>query len=103
MPTTTINLTGIHQLVLDFEGSSSAALTAPGVIKLVNELPIATTSAPGVVKPDGTTITVTPDGTITAVTSGLSVTVTLAPLTTGGTNGSLVFVNGRLTESTPST
>lgn len=65
-----INLNGILELDLNLEGTTTASITSPGVVEVDNTLPIATTSSTGVVKPDGTTITIDPDGTIHAVGGG---------------------------------
>lgn len=67
MALTKINLDGTLELDFNLQGTTSATITAPGVIEVSNTLPIATTSAVGVVKPDGTTITILPDGTISSV------------------------------------
>ena len=60
---------------------------------LSDNLPIATTSISGMVKPDGSTITVTDDGTISAVGGGTAstVSVTVGSTTTGdpGTEASV--------------
>lgn len=39
MPTS-VNLNGIHQLTLDFDGTTTAAITAPGVVTLTNVAPV---------------------------------------------------------------
>lgn len=87
MALTKLNLNGILELDLNFQGTTTATITSPGVIEVDNTLPIATTSAVGVVKPDGTTITIDPDGTIHAV--GGSGNVHDEPLTDG--NGNFIF------------
>ena len=62
------------------------------------------TSTPGLVA--GANISVTgawPNQSIAASTTGYSGTITTAKITTGGANGSMVFVNGIITSSTPAT
>jgi hypothetical protein len=54
------------------------------------------------VSPDGTTI-VADSSTGCLRTNGMSTTIATAKLTTGGTNGSMVFVEGILRSSTPAT
>ena len=52
-------------------GNDISIPTSSGTLALTSQLPsIATTSTAGLVKPDGTTITITNDGTITAVGGG---------------------------------
>ena len=65
-----------------------------------------TASAPGIVPASGggTTTFLRADGTFAApVTVGLTVVVATAKLTTGGTNGSMTFTNGRLTAQVAAT
>lgn len=116
---TSINLNGIDQLTLNFEGTTTAVLSASGRVTVGNTLPIATTSATGVVKPDGTTITIAMDGTITSVSSGGSVPAsakalasnsssTIIAATLAGTGAAIVtgpsvVVNGNIPSFTGST
>jgi hypothetical protein len=67
-----------------------------------SQLPLASATTPGATQPDESTITVDPATGITS-TIGITAVVATAPLTVGGTAGSMTFVKGLLTAQTPAT
>lgn len=92
---TSVNLNGTLEIDFNLTGTTSATLTNPGTITLTNTPPIATASSVGVVKPDGTSITILSDGTISSASGGsvssvgltvpIRQTVTGSPVTGSGT------------------
>jgi hypothetical protein len=73
-----LNLNGINELDLDLAGSITITPAGNGVINISQTIPVATTSSVGLVKPDGTTVTIDPDGTIHSTGGGGSVVATFS-------------------------
>lgn len=82
MPATKINISGINELDLNLNGTTTAT-TSQGVTTINNSPAIATSSTVGVVKPDNNTIQVQADGTLIAVGGGIVTGSTSALSLTG--------------------
>lgn len=78
------------------DNTSSIAPTNTSYWGIVAEVPVATTSTPGKVKPDGTTVTIDNDGTIHASSSGH--TIVDASGTTVPTEPAIQFVGANLSD-----
>lgn len=85
---------GFGALPVGQTGNSTIPLTTSGGLLTPSILPIATTSALGVIKPDGTTITVSPSTGLASAVGGAATSVTVGTTTVGGgTAGSFLQNN----------
>ena len=99
--------TGYNQVYDYFIGGSSYAsdtvepvIAAKNYIYDYNDIPIATPSTPGIVKPDGTTITIDANGVITGASTTPTATTTVTGIvrpdgeTIGVSDGVIYIING---------